>query len=174
MKSLMKADNLLLQQFLANYGAVSKLRNAMDHINQNIGNLASAAGHRPPLFGAFSYIVLKEGVIGKSCVVVTLTSGATPGGRAESPLLNPVGRELRVPVSQFQLDAFEQTLAIDSAIRDLRHLVDDYQTKFEDHCNRETQRLSREKGIPVDELRKPLLNQVSMVTKFEFSPQDYD
>jgi len=70
--------------FLQKFESVTLIRNSMDHLHQQIENIAKAKDTRPPLFGALSFCRLAEqdiirddgGFQIQGCRIVTLTAGA--------------------------------------------------------------------------------------------------
>ncbi|BCN13353.1 hypothetical protein RPSD_52380 (plasmid) [Ralstonia solanacearum] len=144
--------------FAQAYEAATLLRNRMDHLTSNAGNVAKAKG-RPPVYGALGYVCIPEAKLlidgGQVSVtgggIVSLSAGQFAGG-GQVVLINPVGHELSVPVGGFRLDAFGCSLELASAHRDFRALLAEIDERLAEQCTARARALSTERGIPMEEL----------------------
>ena len=76
-------------KFYADFECATLLRNGMDHLHNNVRNLAARKGTQSPLFGALSYFWVEphqiteidgEAVV-RAGTLVTITSGSVPDER---------------------------------------------------------------------------------------------
>jgi hypothetical protein len=111
-----------LSAFAATAATATKMRNVMDHLHTNIPNLARAKGGGPPIFGSLAYLYagpddfeLVEGVPRLLEVKsILMATGALVAG-VSAPILNPGGRCITFPVSNFELTSPGGTLSLSDA-----------------------------------------------------------
>jgi hypothetical protein len=117
LNSLKPKDTSVLAKFAGKYGGVTQMRNAMDHLHQQIGSLARKTGSITPLFGAFSFALIQENdieprpngqAVVKGARLVTLAAG-TPVGKGKWQVARDLsdGKPIEFPVGQFQFEAFD-------------------------------------------------------------------
>ena len=93
------------------------LRNKMDHLANNLGNLANKSGQRSPLFGSLSYFHVIDPAEMSGCAI-TMYSGSLIGEQIV-PIVNPVTKTLVLPVGLFQFTAFETTMEVEPILEAL-------------------------------------------------------
>jgi hypothetical protein len=112
------------QEFVSKFGSIKKMRDCMDHLKDNIGNLANANQNRNPIFGTLSFAVWDktEESVPKAGRIITVASGATiSNGISDAifPTLNPGSKILiEFPLGCFEYYAFGETLDISEFWRD--------------------------------------------------------
>ena len=97
------------------------LRNKMDHLSANIGNISKANGGGYPIFGVLSYLYSENVMAGGS--IVTMLAGAMRGGES-MPVANPLGLPTVRPVDHFQISAFGRTFRPATSIGLLCKLIE--------------------------------------------------
>jgi hypothetical protein len=124
----------LAAKFIKKFEAVTFIRNAMDHLHQNINNVANKKGPISPIFGALSFCVITDDDISSSSserdvpiikgrTVVTLTAGALTHPQNNFQVVSPTGRHIEIPVGMFHFMAFEHRVDFSDMIMDLALLV---------------------------------------------------
>jgi hypothetical protein len=124
----------LAAKFIEKFEAVTFIRNAMDHLHQNINNVANKKGPVAPIFGAMSFCAITNDDVLSSvsdmgvpiisgCRVVTLTAGALTHPQHAFQVLSPAGRITEIPVGMFQFMAFEHRVDFSDMVADLASLV---------------------------------------------------
>jgi hypothetical protein len=96
------------QKLLDSLATATRLRNKMDHLKDNLGNLATQRGPSCPLFGSLSYVFVIDTNTMSACAIA-LHSGALINEQVV-PIVNPVDRQILLPAGLFQLTAFGITL----------------------------------------------------------------
>jgi hypothetical protein len=140
-------------KFVKETERATDLRNKMDHLKGNIDNLTKSKRPRPPLFGAITYIYISEATDGNALMGGTvLISAGTWSHSLKMEMLNPAGRPLRLPVSGFQLEAFDKKVSIERAAHALRDLITDLNHTVEEVSRERLHNIAQEKGIPVERL----------------------
>jgi hypothetical protein len=113
--------------FNDDHQSVRKMRNKMDHVVQNIHNIANGTRRLPPVHGALSYFIIdvREFKDHNDFIdrlgyfdIVSHMYGALTHAKHEAPVVNPMGRELEWPVGAFQLPSFGITVDISRIYRD--------------------------------------------------------
>src|SRR5258705_2842557 len=79
------------------------LRNKMDHLNSNIGNIANAKGTKSALFCTLSYFYTDSPLEGGYMMLVQ--TGLLHGSESWN-IVNPAGRKFYPPADMFELTAF--------------------------------------------------------------------
>jgi hypothetical protein len=120
-------------KFIEKFEVVTLMRNAMDHLHQNIKNVSAKKTPVPPVFGALSFCLVRDDDLSsfdhdgapilKGCKVVTMTAGALTHPVHNFGVVSPAGRIIEVPVGDFQFMAFEYRVAISDLMADLSSLV---------------------------------------------------
>ena len=101
----------------------------MDHLSENLENLSTRTGPRSPLFGSLSYFY-SEFIPPIGGSVVTVMSGALHGEDV-MPLVNPLTKTITLPVGQFTLTAFDQSLEFGQCLGTLRDWIRENELKIE-------------------------------------------
>ena len=142
------------KKFIEETESATILRNKMDHLNQQIGNLSKFKDTRPPLFGALSYIYMpipRGNIPSKGGVTILISAGTWSHG-VNAQFVNPAGLKLRLPICEFYLQAFDQHLPIEKAALSLRDVIIEVNDLVEKVSREQIQNISKEKGIPVEQL----------------------
>jgi len=161
--------------FLATTEVAQHFRNKMDHLNSNIGNLSKSKKLRTPLFGALSYFVTDEyriTSVGPELVngyIMTIMAGSIFGGE-HLPAVNPVGHGVAAPVDLFQLSGYGETLLLGTPLSMLSKILAGLEKDAETQIRIGVERLSAEKGIPVDELSGHHGGGLVVAVKVQFGP----
>jgi hypothetical protein len=166
--------------FQENYKSARALRNRMDHLIGNARNVANSKG-RAPVFGAISYVcVPDEKIVRKNGqIVITgggavmLSTGRFAGGQ-RILAVNPAGRELTIPVGGFRLEAFDELLDFDEAVKDLRALMIEINDRLEKQTAELADGLSKEHGIPLEKLLANAPGGLSFYLPFELGMEKAD
>ena len=114
--------------WLDNFEVATHLRNKMDHLNQNIGNLVKAGGGSSPLFGFVSFFRpiperwadgLTKGEIRGA--LITVSAGPLPGEARASLMFDDIN--IRLPLGGLKLEAFGLVLQLENAVERLRPIL---------------------------------------------------
>ena len=146
----------LAQNFQANYASARKLRNKMDHLAKNASNTALSK-RRPPVFGALGYICIPDknivSVDGTNRItgggIVSITAGRAIGSKAVN-LVNP--SSVSAIVSGFRLDAFDHSLDLEKAAKDLDILIAEMNDTLEKKAIDQAEQEARRSGLPAERL----------------------
>lgn len=111
-----------LSPFMQTAATATAMRNAMDHLHTNIPNLAKAKGPRAPIFGSLAYLLVAPEDVDqtgpepriRAVKTVVMMTGAVVAG-VSAPVINPGGRMITVPVSNFELTSPAGTLSLSDA-----------------------------------------------------------
>jgi hypothetical protein len=112
------------KKFYDDFESATLLRHRMDHLHRQIGNIANQKGRRPPIFGSLSFFLVTADEDGTSLrdkvvrqgLIVTITSGTAPTGKASLPAPNPAGKSIDSPIGLFSFTAFDQTLDLEGGV----------------------------------------------------------
>jgi hypothetical protein len=167
----------LTHKFIEKFGAVTLIRNAMDHLHANINNIANDKESRPPLFGAISFCSATDSDVSvgdaaeptlAGCRVVTLTAGALTHTRHQFRMLNPVGRLVEFPVGQFQFEAFKHCVNISDIVTDLAALVLHYDTFVKPDQENQLREFARTNGLDEEKIVNEHHVAMMIFADFEF------
>lgn len=162
--------------FIKKYEVVTLIRNSMDHLHNNIKNIAKNKSPRPPLFGALSFCIVRPEQIIVSengdtnisgCRTVTITAGALTHPHHQFGFRSPMGRLIELPVGLFDFQAFEQKTSFSELIADLRTLVEHYDTVVKADQETQLRTFARENGL--EEERVVNEHNAALVLAMDFS-----
>lgn len=157
----------ITQRFLDAAAPATFLRNKMDHLKSNIGNLSDKKGDRYPLFGAISY-VLSNADPETGGLLMTVSSGALHGSEV-FPAVNPLGRSFTTPVGLLQLHAFDLTFEFSPTFSALQDYIGATEVGLEIKI-RTAAEAEAEKGIhTVEELLAHLGGSLVVAMAFEYA-----
>jgi hypothetical protein len=153
----------LAAKFSDKFEAVTLIRNAMDHLHQNINNVANKKGPISPIFGALSFCVITDDDVSssisetgapiiKGCKVVTLTAGALTHPQNDFRVLSPAGRLTEIPVGMFQFMAFEHRVDFSDMIMDLASLVAHFDNVVKPDQERQLREFARMNNLDEDKV----------------------
>lgn len=170
----------LTYKFLEKFKAATLIRNAMDHLHEQINNVANDKGPRSPLFGALSFYAANDNdVVEKNeptlagCRVVTLTAGAlTHPKHAFRVFSNVPGSLVELPVGQFQFEAFDHNINLSDMIIDLAALVHRFDTIVKSAQEKQLREFAQKNGIDEDKIINEHHGAVMVVTHVEFLDGD--
>ena len=114
-------------EFISFAEVAGHTRNGMDHLPQNISNIAPKK--KPmPVYGAFSFGRFywdSSGINIENCEIYTITAGSLTHRLHKWPVPNPAmsGRVLEIPVGMFEFSSFDRTLDISSLVRSLKAII---------------------------------------------------
>jgi hypothetical protein len=151
----------------------------MDHLSQNIPNLASKKGLRPPVFGSLSWFYVGEGqsyqdehgsIVTAGSVISTMAGTS----RDDGTLLagpNPLSRPIYLPASQFTLYAFDWTFDLERSIHDLQTTLLSMASSIEAEIRVEMEAASERTGEPLERLMEgPFMNRTTLILGMTFPP----
>jgi hypothetical protein len=153
------------QKFLDLSANARLMRNRMDHLSGLMKNLSKEKGRQIPLFGAITYFLVGPNdvravggeriVTGGTCV--TVTAGSVPDGKLLLALNAPhPNQQVRIPVGQFRLEAFDWTLDIDATLASLRTTLNGTATKISESLTDQLKAESARTGTDLSVLAAPL------------------
>jgi hypothetical protein len=144
-------------EFIEKYEAASDIRNKMNHLHQNIPNLANKKSAVTPVFGALSFCMARTGdevaaetdpvVIKKECWIISISAGALTHPKHRIQVVNPAGRLVELPVGLIEFEVFERTLNFWQMETDLRALVEHYDTVIKPKTEAQLRAFARENGL---------------------------
>lgn len=137
------------REFAAVSEAATTLRNKMNHLHNNIANLAAKKGGQP-LHGALSFCVHRLSEAGERKVasgagidqpsdlapsyIVTLTLGPMLQKNHTFWPANPAGRKIEFPIGCFQLHAFDIVLDLSAIARAAKQVFQAFETDVAKAC----------------------------------------
>jgi hypothetical protein len=165
-----------MRAFYDNYECASILRNKMDHLSEQIPNLAAAKKVRPPIYGALSYFLVQESdfetVNGVPVVhageIITITAGPFRRDTHVVAMPNPAARDIIIPVGQFQFLAFDSLFEIENAVRDLMAIAAPLEANIAHSVRQSIEAISEKEGVAIDTLMGTSLGQVVMRASVKF------
>lgn len=120
-----------LKQFQEKYVSATRLRNYMDHLHSQIGNLASSRKARPPLFGVLHFAVLKKvdhiGILEFQFVTINSGTFSKPEGEFRYGL--PFKKKFERVIDHFQLWASDYRIDISDIVSDAIEIRNIFNTK---------------------------------------------
>lgn len=119
----------LTSEFLAEARKYTLLRNKMDHIAQNLNNLARQSRPAGPLFGSLSYM-FHNPEIDSPYRIICIHSGAIIHQQIV-PIVNPIGKTFTLPVGEFQFSAFNVSVRFESVLSLLKEILEKEDPDFE-------------------------------------------
>lgn len=132
----------LMRQFLAVSERASKLRNQMDHLKDNLGNLSNPKRNLGPLFGTISYLYSGWNDDGE-CHNITVGMGAI---REKMNIfrIDAGGKNVHRPVDHFTFTAFDLTIEFGPALAALELLLDHTASSISDQFRNHLEKLEQE------------------------------
>lgn len=154
--------------FLAASEVATHLRNKMDHLGGNIGNLSKRKGHRSPIFGSLTYFYSTENPL-TGGEIITIMAGPL-SGQDWFPLVNPLDYPYFFsPVDHFQLDAFETTLKIGPALASLQNQLEKLTAGLEKKVTEAAMEEAAKSGKSMEELLATFGGALSIRASCEFA-----
>lgn len=160
----------LTRSMITHCEVATTMRNAMDHLKDNLGNLSERKGQRSPLFGSLSYFYAAN-LPDHSGNGVTLVSGSQVD-ELRFPLINPIERPFVLPVGLFDFTAFERTLQIEPALDALSRYVVAMGSDIEKQVIAAATQHANETGVDVESLLVSGRGSMTIVTHFGPSSAD--
>jgi hypothetical protein len=149
-------------QFIKKFETVTFIRNVMDHLPQNINNVANKKQPIPPIFGALSFCSVADDDVSsidnkgapaiKGCSVVTLTAGALTHPKHNFQVVSPTGRIIELPVGGFQFMAFEYRVDLSDLMADLASLVAHFDNVVKPEQERQLRNFAQENNLDEDKV----------------------
>lgn len=140
----------LCQAFIDKSATTFAMRNKMDHLKDNIGNLSAMKGPRSPLFGSLSYFHISEAK-NETGHSIVLYSGALIE-ETRVPIVNPAEKTFVVPVGLFKFSAFGLDLFFEPALSALHDWISAVTPDIEDQVRTQAARYAIEHGLNLNEL----------------------
>lgn len=141
----------LTERLLSTTETAWKLRNQMDHLNQNAGNLAKGKGKRSALFGSLSYVFVPDPAEPKAFLMLVQT-GMIHGSESWK-VVNPGGRRIYPPADLFELSAFGMDIELGPPIAAYRDWLAATAIDWEDQLSKQISTLAKSTGKSEEELR---------------------
>lgn len=129
----------------------TELRHRMDHLANNLGNLASKRGMKAPLFGSLSYFYSESNPLTDG-TIFSIMSGTIHGEQIMS-CINPASRALALPADLFTLSAFDKEFELAIAIITLRALLSRWEEDLEDNIREQL----KQQGLTEQELENAMV-----------------
>lgn len=163
-----KANNAV-SAFLNIADSAQRMRNKMDHLSQNIPNLAGKTGKVTPVYGVFSFGkfgLSNNGVEVEDFEIYTITAGSLTHKSHEWPIATPSpGKILEIPVGMFEFSAFDCTLDISGLVQSLHHVVQTFETVVRPRMEAEIRSVAEREGLNADALISECAGSVATVMR---------
>ena len=146
--------------------AAQSMRNSMDHLSQNIPNIANKKGHVPPVYGAFSFGRFhfdEAGVEIEDFEIYTITAGSLTHKAHKWPVPNPLGKILDIPVGMFEFSAFDRTLDVSALVRCLSGIVHLFDTRVRNRIETAIRSAAEEKGLDAEPMLSEYAGSIATV-----------
>ncbi|MEE8294937.1 MAG: hypothetical protein V3R64_04430 [Sphingomonadales bacterium] len=158
------------KQFILDHSAARNLRNYMDHLAGNISNIVNSKKRWPPIYGALSFVSAHPNEKGEieEAVVILVTSGSFKD-KSTLPVVNPAGRELKIPVGLFQISAFDQTLYISKLYEDVKKIREFFESKIAPSARKMITEEATKKGVDIEEALSPSMEGLHVMMKVKFN-----
>jgi hypothetical protein len=133
------ASASILHAFVDETASATLLRNRMDHIHNNIRNLALRSGQPSPIFGALSFVVVDRdehvGIENGKAVLKGFRGYALHAGRPARltfPAMRGLaeGEQVDVPVGVIELHAFDLTMNLSAAHQSVQSVARYFEDNF--------------------------------------------
>lgn len=152
-----------------------RLRDKMDHLSDNVGNLVAAKGVRRPIFGALSFLYIgpehlssKDGVKRAEGGRSYMVTAGTVSGREVVQVVTPAGQSLVAPIEDVTLGAFDIDVRLGAAIELFSRAIKSLSAETEVSCREALQRQFQ----TVEEVERALAQMapygLALVANFEF------
>jgi hypothetical protein len=164
-------------KFCSDAETATLLRNKMDHLHTNVGNLAKQKGMRAPLFGALTYLVVEPHQVkqrdGQNIIsgatAVTVMAGTVPDGKLMFPMATtPRG----IPASAFKLFAFDREFDLEAAVLDLQEIMISMDNAFTTEINDQIDAIASRTGTPIDQLMAPALGGLAIAASIVYDEEN--
>ena len=151
------------EYFIKNYERVTLIRNAMDHLHNQLNNLAESKKQRPPIFGVLSFCMFTDDDMAEQpdgskkalgCQVVALTAGSLTHQNHTWHIANPTGKRIEVPLGCFEFEAFDHIVSFSELIEDVNALVNHYNTEIKQKIDEGIRAAASEKGLDTEAVLK--------------------
>jgi hypothetical protein len=161
LEELPHAESNPLTDFVSKFESATLIRNRMDHLHSQLGNLANTKEQRPPILGVLSYCRLEESdlAVGQDgtlrpvgCEIVTLAAGNLAMTNHSFEAVNPAGKIITAPVGLFQFEAFDQKLDISELRSGLDDVVKFFDTKVRKNVEDSIREQANEHGLDPETL----------------------
>jgi hypothetical protein len=165
------------EAFHGKYDCARQMRNKMDHLKGNAKNFG-AANQRPPIFGALSYICIPESDViviegqrkPTGGGIVMLTSGRVNRSGGQVDFVMPDLSQLYMPVGFFRFEAFDYAIKLDEAVRDLRNLTLEINTRTEEQLKKIASEISRDRSLPIEQVMANPAGALAVFIAFSLNP----
>lgn len=161
-------NNNSLDEFRTLAEAARRMRNRMDHLADNIPNMANKKGYLMPIYGAFSFgrfYLDAAGVEIDDCEIYSITAGSLTHKSHKWPVPNPLGKILDIPVGMFEFSAFDETLDVSSLVRSLNEIVHIFDTSVRKEMEAKIRDVAKEKDLDAETLISEYAGSVATVIK---------
>jgi len=165
-------------KFVEKFEAVTSMRNAMDHLHQNIKNVSAKRSPIPPIFGALSFCSVADEDVSSvdhngtpiltGCSVITLTAGALTHPKHSFGAERPPGRVIELPVGGFQFMAFEHRIDLSELMVDLSSLVAHFDNVVKPDQERQLREFARKNNLDEDKVVTESGGAFCAVVRLEF------
>ncbi|WP_037470646.1 hypothetical protein [Sinorhizobium fredii] len=145
-----KVPGGILDAFQTDYGFVTQMRNAMDHLHANIRNAAERKGAVQPLHGSvtFSGPIRGDGTF--EYIIVPLAT--MHRGSQLSPVIDTYAEPPASGVGNISFAAFDWQLSVTDVVVRLADALQAFNASAEHYCRQEIERIAPEHGLDPEEL----------------------
>jgi hypothetical protein len=160
------------KQLLNNLSVATAIRNKMDHLKDNIGNLSKSKFPQSPLFGSVSYFYASN-IDDSRGFAITAYSAALLG-QQRVPIVNPIERPFVLPVGLFEFSAFGETLKVEPLLKELMEYFEIMISDIEKQVSSAAIAHAEENELSLDELMASARGTFSFVAEFGPPPSGDD
>lgn len=164
--------NRAVNGFLNIADSAQRMRNKMDHLSQNIPNIASKTGKVVPVYGVLSFGkfgLSNNGVDVEDFEIYTITAGSLTHKSHQWPIATPSpGKILEIPVGMFEFSAFDSTLDVSGLVQSLHHVVQTFETDVRPRIEAKIKSVAEENGLSADALISECAGSIATVIRGQF------
>jgi hypothetical protein len=181
LKELSLTPGGIIANFIEEHGNVTLVRNRMDHIHNQLKNIAEKKVPSPPLFGVLSFCRVSEKDIERSidgtfvmkrCLGITIAASSLTHTKHDFQLINLTGKSLEIPNGMFEFQAFENIIEISKLIKDLNKVVDHFETFVKPRIEERIRVAATEKGLDPEQVLNERLGRYKVEVVYAFDEMD--
>ncbi|WP_343726709.1 hypothetical protein [Burkholderia seminalis] len=161
--------------YISKYDSARTLRNKMDHLTGNAKNVSNSKG-TSPTYGCLGYIYISNedltfanGTTTPAAAHSMCVMSGTVLGEQKLKIINPAGKELRMPSCLFELDAFGESISLEQAAEDSIGLISELSSSTEKELRDAAEKISTDHNVSKEELLAHHAAGVSVCVRIEFS-----
>ncbi|HXM64942.1 MAG TPA: hypothetical protein VN950_29030 [Terriglobales bacterium] len=133
--------------FLSGTQQVSEVRDAQQHYQDQFPNRSNKKKKTTPLYGALAWTYAKDPPPIAGLYLVTIWSGAMLEPKLSVNVPNPCGQQLRLPIGNIHLQAFDYDIDLQTLTDDVSFLIQHFNTRVAELIREELDKIAETNNL---------------------------